>query len=166
MWYGSLKEGNGYHNTCQSSSLCKVRLLTECQWPYVLASLACQWSGCWLAGWTLGCDAGCSGASSRQCCVTTGVAWSETLRAGHWPLGPHKTWVWPNISAVLWWITNLPWSEVIMSDELFFLNSTLQDSALRRFNIVWENFTHRVIVSSLKEGNYKSINPYQYQHNT
>ena len=108
MWYGSLKEGNGYHNTCQSSSLCKVRLLTECQWPYVLASLACQWSGCWLAGWTLGCDAGCSGASSRQCCVTTGVAWSETLRAGHWPLGPHKTWVWPNISAVLWWITNLP----------------------------------------------------------
>ena len=83
MWYGSLKEGSGYLNTCQSSSLCKVRLLTECQWPYVLASLACQWSGCWLvAGWSLGCDAAKWSLLSPMlcdhwCCLVSDIAsWS------------------------------------------------------------------------------------------
>ena len=61
MWcdvMGLWKKWMVYPNTCVSSSLCKVRFLTECQWPYIGASLACQWSGvgCWRDGTRMWCE--------------------------------------------------------------------------------------------------------------
>ena len=55
---GLWKKWMVYPNTCVSSSLCKVRFLTECQWPYIGASLACQWSGvgCWRDGTRMWCE--------------------------------------------------------------------------------------------------------------
>ena len=152
MWcdMGLWKKWMVYPNTCVSSSLCKVRFLTECQWPYIGASLACQWSGvgCWRDGTRMWCELlwrlPPPMLCDHWCCLVCPDIASWSLGTGS---PPHKTWVWPNISAVLWWITNSR-AKLLCQMKLVPGFHTASQS-LHKSNIMWEIPQD----STLKEGN-------------